>query len=126
MDTATVTPIKPKAITSRLDGLRRHKLLTAADARKLPALYATDGDTERTVWAKVFSPYIGQRHYLVEYDGVDIAFAYTTNADGTAEWGYVSLQELADCALRGKLPAFEADKWWKPTTIDRVISGAVS
>lgn len=124
MDTTTRT--KPQAITSRLDGQRRHKILTAADARKLPDLYATDGNPTRTVWAKVFSPYIGQRHYLVEYDGTDIAFAYTTNGDGTAEWGYVSLQELADCALRGTLPAFEADKWFTPTTIDSVISGEVS
>ena len=106
----------------KLDGLRRHKMLTAEDVKRLPALGTTDGQgDEATVQVKYFCPYNGRHTILVtEWDGEDTLYGYVISPLGQDcdEWGYSSLSELANAAgMGGKLPLIERDCYFEPVTV---------
>jgi Protein of unknown function (DUF2958) len=106
------------AATTRALGPRKHKLLTQADIKRIPDLYAGDGkdDTDRKVPVKLFSPYLGYRWYCLEgevlEDGDIRLYTWMTGA-AVDEFGYTLLSELeAMKGMGGRLPLVERDKWW--------------
>jgi hypothetical protein len=116
----TATPDFP------LDGMRRHKLLTAEIAEKLPALRSTDGGAaEALVVCKFFTPDSSWTWYVLEgepeAEGADWMF-FGLVVGHEAEFGYVSLAELA--TLRGPmgLPV-ERDCYWTPAPLREVVEG---
>lgn len=103
----------------RLDGLRRHKLITAADAQRLPAIHAQDGKGDEAVaFVKLFG---GSRFtmYVTEFDGEDELFGFTVSPLGPDcdEWGYSSLEYLAEMASRFGTPLIERDLAFEPTKV---------
>ena len=98
-------------------GKRRHKLLTARDRKRLPALRATEGK-EAIAQVKFFSPYNGWRWYAVEFDGEDTFFGFVEGFE--KEWGYFSYRELTEVTvLFGKwsVPAVERELSWEPQPV---------
>jgi hypothetical protein len=103
-----------------LDGLRRHKLITAADSRRLPAIYTQDGKGfDAIAYVKLFCPWSRYTLYVTEFDGTDQLFGYTVSPLGPDcdEWGYSSLAQLARLALRTGTPAIERDQAFEPTPV---------
>lgn len=102
-----------------LQGLRRHKLLTAEGRKALPPLYtneALEDPRDAVAHVKLFSPYSQHRWYLTEFDGEDLFFGLTVGHE--TEWGYLSLRELEGAALMGgRLPAVERDLHFEPKTV---------
>lgn len=103
-----------------LDGRRGHKLLTVELAGTLPPLRATDGQGLSAIArVKLFTP-LSDRTILVTEGQPDPDFGWElyglTVTPTTAEWGYLSLQELATArALPGRpgeFPAVERDCWF--------------
>jgi hypothetical protein len=106
-------------MNSTLDGKRGHKLLTKADAAKLPALYSQDGKGDEAVAiVKFFSPYSGWEWYATEFDGEDTFFGLVKGFE--TELGYFSLKELSEVTVFGGVPAVERDKWFDPTPLKEV------
>jgi hypothetical protein len=93
-------------------------MLTKADAKRLPALYAQDGKgKDAVVYVKWFCITADMRWYATEYDGVDTFFGLVQNGDIT-ELGYWTLSELASVrAYGGRIPAIERDMYFEPTTL---------
>ena len=90
------------------------KLLTAADRRALPALYAQEhlGD-EALAYVKFFNPCGAAVWYASEFDGGDTFFGLCDLGLGFPELGYFSLSELQ--SVRGPLGiGIEHDLYWKP------------
>lgn len=107
-------------MTTTLDGLRKHKLLTKADAAKLPPLYSQDGKGYAAIAiVKFFSPYSGWRWYATEFDGEDIFYGYVEGFE--KEFGYFSLKELSEVTVFGGVPAVERDKYWTPKPLSEII-----
>lgn len=106
----------------RLDGLRRHKLLTAADARRLPPIRSQDGKGDDAIaFVKFFTPGSRFTFYVTEFDGKDELFGYTISPLGPDcdAWGYSSLRELAELAFPTGTPMVERDESFVPTTIGK-------
>lgn len=108
----------------RLDGMRRHKLITAGLARKLPPIHSQAGKgMEAVAFVKLFSMMSGRLTiYITEFDGVDELYGYTFSPLGPDcdEWGYSSLSYLAELS-RGILPLIERDRFFTPTRIGDFI-----
>jgi len=68
------------------------ELLTDNLRRKLPPLYATEGQPDPLVICKFFLPGTGWTWYAIEFDGKDIFFGFVVGLE--PELGYFSLQEL--------------------------------
>lgn len=68
--------------------------LPAEMRQRLPAIFATQNDSDPIAQVKLFTPWSSWTWYLLEYDGDDLAFAWVEGHD--AELGYVSLRELAN------------------------------
>lgn len=72
------------------------KLMTQEIIKKIPALYATDGQEEKQVAVKFFTPWAGWTWYAVEgmqlEDGDWEFFGYVDGQCG--EWGYFTLSQL--------------------------------
>lgn len=92
---------------------------------QLPALGSTDGQDDRLVPVRLFTPMSSFTWYLYEYDPQDkLAFGLvTSHIVPEGEFGYVSIEELE--ALRGPkpfqmLPAVEVDTYYIPTTLDKI------
>jgi hypothetical protein len=108
----------------RLDGLRRHKLITAEDARRLPSLHSQEGKgREAIAFVKLFG---GSRFtmYVTEFDGGDELYGFTVSLLGPDcdEWGYSSLEGLAELTTPTGTPAIERDKWFSPTTVGECLA----
>jgi hypothetical protein len=73
------------------------QLLTDELRKKLPPLYATEGESDPLVVAKFFLPATEWTWYAIEFDGKDIFFGYVVGH--YPEPGYFSLHELE--AVRG-------------------------
>lgn len=95
----------------QLDGRRRHKLLTSADARRLHPLRGQEGEGEEAIaHIKLFG---GSRFtfYVTEFDGEDRLYGFTVSSLGPNcdEWGYSSLEALAEMASATGVPLIERD-----------------
>lgn len=93
------------------------KLLTKELRRTLPALYATENDSDPIVRVKFFTPWTSWTWYATEFDGEDIFFGLVQGFE--KEWGYFSLRELQE--LRG--PAglrIERDLYFEPAPVSQV------
>lgn len=94
-----------------------HDLMPAWLASHIPPLYATENQSDPTVWTKFFTPDSGWSWYVCEFDGVDLCFGFV---DGLyPELGYFTLSELA--AARGPMGlAIERDLWFEPKALSAV------
>ena len=97
-------------------GVRRHKLLTAELAEKIPGLYDSEGTpvAEKMLYAHYFTG--SADWYIAELDReTGEMFGRCDLGLGFPEWGYVTIQQLAE--LRGQfgLPV-ERDIDFKPRT----------
>lgn len=111
----------------RLDGIRRHKLMTKAIAAKMPAIGSTDGEgMDAKVGVKFFTPYGRFTFYATEFDGNDTLYGYCVSPLGPDcdEWGYASLSELAETTVFGGVPAIERDRGYGGMTVGEAV-GAV-
>ena len=73
--------------------LRGHKLMTRALARRIPSLYATEGQgSEAVAQVRYFTPDSSWEWYALEFDGQDTFYGLVVGHD--VEWGYFSLSEL--------------------------------
>jgi hypothetical protein len=91
------------------------KLLTKANEKALPKLYAQDGKGQEAVaYVKFFTPDSSWTWYATEFDGEDTFFGLVVGHE--RELGYFSLAELK--SARGPLGlAIERDLYFKPTRL---------
>ena len=94
-------------------------LLTKANRRKLPALYANEEQgTDALAIVKFFTPDSGWTWYASEFDGDDLFFGLAVGVE--PELGYFRLSELQ--AVRGKLGLpVERDRFFKPTPLRELL-----
>ena len=87
----------------------------ALTLRGTPKLYVQDGKgNEATVFVKIFDPCGSWTWFITEWDGEDTAFGLVKGFE--LEWGYISLNELANVAgARGI--GLEIDVWFLPKTM---------
>ena len=94
---------------------------TVKQLSKIPRLY----ETEKTSLSnkKIFIHFfLGNCDwYIAEYDGKDLFYGFTilNGWYDTAEWGYISFQELKDLRVK---PGFEVDREidWKPVKASEI------
>ena len=95
-----------EALLRRLEEARQ-KMLTANDLRKLPAMGATQNESDPKVWVKFFNPYGRGTWFATEYDPKDQMFFGYVMGLGGDELGYFSLADL-------KRIRAEREQYWKP------------
>jgi hypothetical protein len=107
-----------KALTEMMDRKRRHKIITKAEAKRLPALYATENDADPTVHVKLFNPAGAFTWYLTEFDPeTGQAFGWV---DGPyPELGYFNVYEIGSTTSRLGIP-MERDCYWTPCKLSEV------
>jgi hypothetical protein len=101
-------------------------LLTKANRKALPALYATEELDEgaATYPVKFFTPWSSWTWYAREFDGEDLFFGFAVNdahPEG-AELGYFSLNELKSIKGPHGLK-IERDMHWSPKTLPEIKAG---
>lgn len=107
-------------LLKKIDGKRKHKLLTKADAKRLPALYSQDGNEDPTVHVKFFSIQSNATWYVTEFDGDRTFFGYVDMGHGL-EAGYFDLYELGLLTFTGYgVPSVERDRWFDPCKLSAV------
>ncbi len=103
-------------------GLRRHELMTKELGDTIPALYANENvaDYDSVVaHAKLFTPFSNWTWYVTEWEAeTGLCFGLVQGFE--EELGYFSLDELAEVAVFGGVPAVERDLYWKPTTLGEI------
>lgn len=96
------------------------KLLTKDLREKLPALYATENQSEdeKQVVCKFFDPCGRGTWFVIEFDGEDTLFCWCKSPLGEDcdELGYASLSELASVRNRSGL-GIERDLHWTPCSL---------
>ena len=94
------------------------KLLTKANRKSLPSLYAQENAGDKAVaYVKFFTPDSNWTWYAMEFDGEDIFFGLV---DGhVKELGYFSLAELQSVRGPWNLP-IERDMSFSPTKISEL------
>ena len=94
-------------------------LLTKANRRKLPALYANEEQgTDALAIVKFFTPDSGWTWYASEFDGDDLFFGLAVGVE--PELGYFRLSELQ--TIRGKLGLpVERDRFYTPTPLRELL-----
>ena len=100
------------------------KILTTANRRALPALYAQDGrGYDAVAYVKFFNPNGAATWYATEFDGEDTFFGLCDLGWGQPELGYFSLAELR--SVRGPFGlGIERDLHWTPRPLrDCRVSG---
>jgi hypothetical protein len=98
-------------------GLRKlEQFRTALRIRGTPPLYSQEGKgDDATIYVKLFDPCGSATWYLLEWDGDSEAFGWVEGL-GSDEYGYISLEELAN--VRGRLGiGIEIDTSFRPITI---------
>jgi hypothetical protein len=108
-----------KQAASRLDGVRKHKLMPNEIRSKLPKLYSQEDVKDPIAQLKLFSPYSGATWYITEFDGHDTMFGWADLGHGGGELGYISLSELEE-ANRNGLPLVERDKYFRPEPLSKL------
>lgn len=117
--TQRVTNRYRKEAASRLDGVRKHKLMPNEIRSKLPKLYSQEEVKDPTAYLKLFSPYSNAVWYVTEFDGQDTMFGWADLGHGGGELGYISLSELEEANRRG-LPLVERDLSFRPQPLSRL------
>lgn len=103
---------------NRCDRVRGHQLLTKALRRRLPPLYATEGQGEAALAiVKFFTPDSNWYWYGVEFDGDDVFFGLVIGHE--VELGDFRLSELAELTGPWGLPV-ERDRWFQPTPLKAI------
>lgn len=93
------------------------KLLTKADRKRLPPIYATQDDADPVAQVKFFDPCGSWTWYATEFDGEDLFFGLVDGFE--KELGYFSLSELA--SVKGPYGiGIERDKWFDPTPLSKL------
>ena len=96
------------------------KLLTKELRKRLPSLYATEGEKDPMVICKFFYPDFSWTWYAIEFDGKDIFYGYVKG--DFPELGYFSLSELQ--STRGKLGCpIERDRYFAPCRLSAIQNG---
>jgi len=91
-------------------------LLTKANRKALPALYAQENKGEDAIaYVKYFLPGTGWTWYATEFDGTDRFFGLTVGQ--FTELGYFSLKELASVRSPGWRLKVERDYSFYPTPL---------
>ncbi len=93
-------------------------LLTEADIKKIPSLYATEKETDPVAYVKFFTPDGSWSWYVLEYDSEErLCFGYVDGFEG--ELGYFSIEELE--SVRGGLGlSIERDRSFSPMRLSEV------
>ena len=103
-------------------GKRGHDLMTKELGDTIPALYANENVRDYDdvlAAAKLFSPYTGWTWYVTEWQAeTGLCFGLVEGFE--TELGYFHLDELAEVAVFGSVPAVERDLYWKPTTLGEI------
>lgn len=74
------------------------QLITSEVGKMLPKLYETEGQKEKVLRLKFFTPWTYWAWYVAEYDAKErVCFGYVRGHED--EWGYFSVDELE--AIRG-------------------------
>ena len=93
-----------------------------ADAKKVPALGATDGQgKDATVWMHYFAP--AGDWYVTEAD-FDTGEAFGWADLGYGEFGYMSLPET-EAVKVGMFGIIERDLYWDPKPLSEVLAARV-
>lgn len=94
------------------------RLLPEKIAKKLPPLYATEGQGRNALaQVKFFTPDASWTWYAAEFDGEDIFFGFVIGFE--REFGYFSLSELE--SVRGPSGLLvERDLYFKPTPLSKL------
>ena len=75
---------------------KSNKLWTKTAFAKVPALYATDGKTDKVAPVKIFANFTDHRYYIIEYNPeTGIAFCLVTNLE-VCELEYLDIRELQE------------------------------
>ncbi len=83
-------------------------------------LYSQEKSKDPLVSIKLFNAFGAGAWYLTEYDPKKrIAFGYVVNRD-LGEWGYVSINEMAECLFRGMVPMIEIDVHFTSTVFSQL------
>jgi DUF2958 family protein len=83
----------------------------------IPKLYTTDGESDPTVWVKLFTPDSIWTWYVIEWDGDDLCFGFVAGHE--QELGYFSLAEID--GVRGGLGLpVERDLYFTPCPLSRI------
>lgn len=94
------------------------RLLPEKIAKKLPPLYATEGQGRNALaQVKFFTPDASWTWYAAEFDGEDIFFGFIIGFE--REFGYFSLSELESVRGPMNLPV-ERDLYFKPTPLSKL------
>lgn len=94
------------------------KLLTKEIQKKLPALYATDGQGKEAVaHVKFFALGSNWTWYATEFDGEDTFFGLVEGFE--KELGYFSLKELESVQYFG-IQGIERDLHWTPRKLSEI------
>ena len=88
------------------------KLLTKELENKLPKLYETEGQKDKVVQAKFFSPFSSWTWYAIEYDQEKELFFGVVDGD-FFEFGYFSLSELENNEI-------ERDIYFEPKLLSEI------
>jgi hypothetical protein len=97
--------------------LKRQKLLTAAQRKALPALYANEHVADPIAIVKFFCPWNGWTWYATEFDGDDRFFGLVQGHD--EELGYFMASQLASLIGPGGL-GVERDIHFVPTPLSKI------
>lgn len=99
-------------------------MLTSANRKALPKLYATDGNYDAKAQVKFFTPWSGWTWYAFEFDGEDTFFGIVDNGMGEKEYGYFSLSELM--SIRGPWGLkIERDRYYTPQSKKQIMERAL-
>ena len=83
----------------------------------LPRLYASEGESDPTVWLKLFTPDANWSWYVIEWDGEDLCFGFVVGHD--QELGYFSLADIREVRGGLGLPV-ERDLYFTPCPLSAV------
>ena len=107
-----------KTVIKANNRMRSMNLLTQEIRKKLPPLYAQDGNGGKAIaYVKFFAPFSNFSWFATEFDGKDTFFGLV---DGHfKELGYFSLSELE--SIRGPMGlTIERDLYWKPRMLEEI------
>lgn len=96
------------------------KMMTKEIERKVPRLYATDGQGDDAIaYAHYFSCVNNWDWWMTEYDP-DTGEAFGLVKGFAVELGYFSLREFEELNAERGFEVVERDAWWQPKTLGQV------
>ena len=96
------------------DYLRRVKEIIRDLVPKIPKLYETDGQKDKTAWIKLFTPWSSWTWYVYEFDGDDTCFGLVEGHE--IKMGNFSLEEILSLKHFSGLQV-EFDVWFEPRVL---------